>query len=76
MKSGKKSKEINALIKAKEKLEETINAITKLENTEHIQDQLFSVRNQLKGIDELKRTGMKFKRLSMRAEECKLLDFN
>ena len=43
------------LIKTQNKIEEAIQLIVKLNNTEHINQQLISVHNQLDGMHELQR---------------------
>ena len=69
-------KEFHELLQAQGKLAEVINSINRLENTEHIQQQLMAVKNQLKGINELKRTGIKLERLSIRSKEYDLIDLS
>tara|TARA_B100000700_G_scaffold323474_1_gene427324 strand:+ start:5974 stop:6204 length:231 start_codon:yes stop_codon:yes gene_type:complete len=69
-------KELNELLSAKSKIEEAINAIGKLSNTDHIVRQLMAVNNQIKGINELKKRGIKLKSLSTRSIEYDLIDLN
>tara|TARA_B100000700_G_C14905468_1_gene789497 strand:- start:692 stop:919 length:228 start_codon:yes stop_codon:yes gene_type:complete len=53
------TKQCYALTQSKEKIEETIQLISTLNNTEHISKQLIAIHNQLDGMHELQKRVVK-----------------